>query len=376
MPETQINFETRPLAVEDVGFDVDGLGSKSSYTDHNGTPHIITYINASHIPLLFETRSLLDNVADVDSALALLARRVAAFSQSVTVLAEDTVITLDSTALSSTLQTIIDSQPKNLGGHTLTFQFSEGVDAVLTDTLEFDGFYNGALIIDLNGDTVFDNSDIGSIFYFHDCFCLAGVNNGGITHTHSQNAVSTTRMPCFYLWDVAFTGGGSNTFALYATDTDGYVANSCTYSNVTKNYLDGIIVQDVEEKLSGKANTDLDNLTNAGRNVIVAVAHELDWDAASVIPASETFYQSLRAGVVVVRGTATSANGQIGAWTTKTANTTGGAVGNQLPFPAAVAALTMTVSICVPKGGYYYVQMYNVASGEAYFIPFKYSTAG
>ena len=388
MSETQISFDTRPLAAEDVGWDKDGLGSKSSYTDHNGTPHTITRINASHVPLRLDTRAELDNVPDVDSALAVLKDRVVALSSSSAVLSADTTITLTSTELTSTLQSLIDMQPKNLGGHTLTFKFSDGLDVVSTDTLEFEGFYNGVLFIDLNEDTVFDASDIGIIFYLHDCFCLAGVKNGSISHTHSEVGIKTERMPCVYMSDLAFTGSGGST-AFLGICSDGVVSN-CTYTNDIKDALYGITVQEIRDHndwgsahsvlFSAKANNSLDNLTTAGKNSLQTLAFELDWTAVSNIPAADTVYQASRAGVIVVSAQAGTSDGQIGAWALSTNNINGAAIGNQMTVSPSSSGITplYTVYCFVPKGGYYYVERYNVAAnyGGMYFTPFKYSTAG
>ena len=64
-------------------------------------------------------------------------------------LLEDTVINIDSSMSAADINAIIENQPKNLNGHTLTFQFADGV-YVLDDTITFSYFYNGTLVIQGN----------------------------------------------------------------------------------------------------------------------------------------------------------------------------------------------------------------------------------
>ena len=58
------------------------------------------------------------------------------------VLTEDRVLYLSPFLSSSTIQAVIDMQPKNLNGHTLTFQFLEGT-FTLNSTLFFNNFIGG-----------------------------------------------------------------------------------------------------------------------------------------------------------------------------------------------------------------------------------------
>lgn len=70
-------------------------------------------------------------------------------------LEEDTTVNLTSALSSAEIQALIDAQPKNLNGYTLTFQFADGT-YTLSETLLFKGFYSGKI-------EVFGNSSDNSL---------------------------------------------------------------------------------------------------------------------------------------------------------------------------------------------------------------------
>lgn len=57
-------------------------------------------------------------------------------------LTADTTINLDNSMTAAQIQALIDAQPKDLGGYTLTFQFADGTYN-LDDKLTFRGFHSG-----------------------------------------------------------------------------------------------------------------------------------------------------------------------------------------------------------------------------------------
>lgn len=71
---------------------------------------------------------------------------VTAASLSVSVLTEDTTINFTSDMTSAQIQALIDAQPKNLNGHTLTFQFGDGT-YTLNAQLAFKMFIGGYVFI-------------------------------------------------------------------------------------------------------------------------------------------------------------------------------------------------------------------------------------
>ena len=248
MAETEVLFETRLIGAEDVNWDNSGTGKKETFIDGNGAPHDSSLINAMHVPLPSETRALLDNEGNVAAGMEVLANRISAITGgSSSSLNEDTTINLDSTQTTSAIQSTIDQQPKNLGGHTLTFLFSEGFDASLSSSLVFDGFYNGFLVVDLNEDTVSDAASIGSVFHLHDCFCKVEVKNGAVTHTLSDYGIKAERCPCVYLTGITFTSvGGSGDYGFCGIDSDG-VITSCSFVSDKTKLISGIIAGLTEE---------------------------------------------------------------------------------------------------------------------------------
>lgn len=73
---------------------------------------------------------------------------IAANASSITamVLTEDTTVNFDSSMSVADMQTLIDAEPKNQNGYSLTFQFADGTYS-FDDTLTFSDFFGGDLII-------------------------------------------------------------------------------------------------------------------------------------------------------------------------------------------------------------------------------------
>ena len=59
-------------------------------------------------------------------------------------LSEDTTVNFTTSDSAADIQSAIDAQPKNLNGHTLTFQFADGT-YTLNEDITFDEFYGGTL---------------------------------------------------------------------------------------------------------------------------------------------------------------------------------------------------------------------------------------
>ena len=99
-------------------------------------------------------------------------------------LTEDTTVNFDSSMSSAEVQALIDAQPKNLNGYTLTFQFANGA-YTLDASLDFSDFYGGNVYILGNS----SDSGYGTTKSVHlnfstltsgDCISISNVANGRI----------------------------------------------------------------------------------------------------------------------------------------------------------------------------------------------------
>lgn len=227
------SVETRLIGKEDLLLDQYGNGVEQSYEDVNGVSHKITPISASILPLPSDLRVSLAGSLNVAAGLRNILSRLALLSEGVeeqSILEEDTVIVLPGTYSPSEKQVLIEQQIKNLGGHTLTFEFQEAFDIETSGFFEFHGFYNGTLIIDLKSVTISDSADIGQLFHIHDCSCKVEVKDGTIKHLLSLYGIKAENCPALYLNNIAFFGqDGENNYALRGFGINGVISN-CTYT--------------------------------------------------------------------------------------------------------------------------------------------------
>lgn len=127
-----------PYLVTDEGVMALGLGPGEYADVGSGGGGASTAAHVSYDP----TQSGLD-ATDLQSALdAVVATHTGKLTANRTV-------NFDSSMTAAQIQSLIDQQPKNLNGYTLTFQFADGTYA-LGETLFFLGFFSGTLIIQGN----------------------------------------------------------------------------------------------------------------------------------------------------------------------------------------------------------------------------------
>jgi hypothetical protein len=103
---------------------------------------------------------------------------------------QDMTVTIPAGSSLETIQAIVDAQPRNLNGYTLTFQFADGTYELGDDALVFKGFYGKELIVIGNPSesytTVHTNQAVilksarstdGGVIEFHNCACMVNVRN-------------------------------------------------------------------------------------------------------------------------------------------------------------------------------------------------------
>jgi len=232
-------IDTRLLGREDIYWDVDGSDEQTSFVDHDGEEHPLHYVNAGHIPLPAAVREVTGNAATVADGIRYLAEQSVPSAGTGSAMAADTVLTLTAVMTDTARQTTIDNQKKDLGGHVLTIQFEAALDIYPIQKIEIAGFFNGSLVIDLNGITVTAAAAIACLFHIRDCHCKTELKSGTLVYASAVNAVLAERCPCLYLTSLAFSGT-STSYAVHATDCDGKLTG-CTAAVGKALQIDGMI---------------------------------------------------------------------------------------------------------------------------------------
>ena len=247
------SIETRLIGREDIYWDSEGKGEQGSFVDRTGADRPITMVNASHIPLPIAAREACEGAENIADGMIKLSQMFGDEGSGSRSMPEDKTVTISASLTHAQKQALINSQTKNLGGNVLTFEFPEAIDLFFYDSLIFSGFYNGFLIIDLNGITISDNINLTKLFYICDCTCKVEVKDGIMQHTVSQYAILAERCPHVYLDNMIFIGsGGINNFAFGGIDSDGY-ASGCSYSNDNPVSLVGFGSDDAAAKATAEA---------------------------------------------------------------------------------------------------------------------------
>ena len=250
---SEYDIETRLLGKEDIAFDTDGENTQTSYTDLSGETHPVTKLNASHIPLTAGARPA-GQAPDVDGAIKNLSKRIDDIAnQQSSAMTEDTTVDLDGI---DDKQSVIDLQVKNLGGHTLTFMLTNAV--VATAPISFSGFYNGTLIVYLDGGTVEDNGVLNAegVLRFVNCKCAVKVANnddpesetlGVIQFSSNRYGVALVHTPDCEFEKIAFVGTSESTdYAVFSFTSNACFAD-CTFTNTKKVLNDSINTYAIEE---------------------------------------------------------------------------------------------------------------------------------
>ena len=216
MAET-INLKKRRIGKEDIDFDITGTGEQANFFTSDGGAKQLSKLNASHIPLLQETRSKV-NAVNVDDALNKLTEKVDNFEAS-DVLGEDLTINFLPEDDTETIQLKINQQKKNLNGHTLTFLFPASLQQNLYQSLVWSDFYNGTVVIaggtSGNRIAIYDRQDINSLFRIYRCQCEVRIEYFYFVHQKSLYAVSVESSSAVIFKDCQFSGvKASETYAV------------------------------------------------------------------------------------------------------------------------------------------------------------------
>ena len=256
---SEYELEMRLLGKEDINFDTDGTNAQTEFVDLNGDSHTITKLNASHIPLTQAARVVVVGAENVNSAIQVLhedIQNVAA--QNGVGMGADKTIVLET---ASTRQTLISAQFRNLGGHTLTFKFPEEGDVnVATAPLEFQGFYNGILVIDLNGCDIHDNGTFSpeGVLRIKNCHCIVRVIGDGrstngygkVIFTSNHYGIAIIHSPSCSIEHIGFESSSTaSDYALYMESANAFFT-SCTFTGCKHQLMNSIYRDYVDDHMS------------------------------------------------------------------------------------------------------------------------------
>ena len=153
------------------------------------------------------------------------------------ILTANKTVSFSSSFTTAQMQSLINSQPKNLNGYSLTFQFANGT-YVLNSTLLFKDFCNGVVLI--YGNATDNNSNqsknviisgSSNIMRVSNCqyseirylrFNHKAVGSYGLQATYSRCIV----INCSFVWTTASTTSGNNFFIEYSNG----LIDSCNFA--------------------------------------------------------------------------------------------------------------------------------------------------
>ncbi len=151
-------------------------------------------------------------------------------------LGSDAFVVFDSTMTAQEIQDSINMLPKNLGGHDLTFQFSDGT-YLLDTTLVFERFYGGRLYINGNlsesstlystQSVVLNSSATTSAILIQYCMSYNVVRNIKVVGTSAENEILFLSNGTMNLVLNSYLSGGvSSSYGVRFQYSPGYIINS------------------------------------------------------------------------------------------------------------------------------------------------------
>lgn len=244
-----IGVQHRLLGAEDVNWDSSCENGTEDFVTPFGVTMPLSKINAGHIPLDKDTYLAMGGAKTVGAALAALAKNPVSGGSSSggsSGMQGDTTVEITSeySTVTQIQENLIDVKGKDLGGHVLTFQFAENLPKTISAPLVFDGFYNGKLVVDLNGNTLTMGNNIAGVLRFLNCQAVVEVTGGMTAGTTPQAKTGTISFGNFSagvtaeeslvvtFTNIAFVNNQSSTssYAVYSLGAEARFRN-CTVTN-------------------------------------------------------------------------------------------------------------------------------------------------
>ena len=294
MSEDQVNIglQHRLIGAEDVDWDKDCKNEGTEFLTPFSVVKPLTKINAAHVPLDKDTYQSFSNgektVADALKSLKRTSGSTPSGSGSSSGMEEDTTVDISTSAsTASAIQGIIDGNDiyHDLGGHVLTFKFEANGSWTLNTSLVFQNFYNGKLVIDLNGNAL-SLSAGSSVIKLVNCQCPvivlssalgdnSSIEKGELVFSSVSNACGIlaeecSSVKCQY---ISFVNNTSSTtqYAFHGLSCDCHFESCAVTNNLF--YKGGSKTNNVwnaggkwidREKLKAEVSTALDTLEQLG----------------------------------------------------------------------------------------------------------------
>ena len=246
-------LKKRLIGTDDIAFDDAGTGVKDSYVSKDGKEYKVKRLNASDIPVTAERRNQYNGASNIDTALKRVKEQVDSF-KSEDFMQSDKTIQFGAEETIEEIKYKINSEKKNLGGFTLEFVFPESLDQKLSETLVFEDFFNGTLIIRGGSETllsgIYDLADIGSLFEVRNCLCSVEISNFTFVHQFSKYGIYLRGSLYIFIKNCTFTGNGESTGVLF-DGSDGKFDN-CIFYDDTDMEVTGAVVNKLRSESSEK----------------------------------------------------------------------------------------------------------------------------
>jgi len=231
-----IGVQHRLLGAEDVEWDANCTNEQVEFETPFGVTKPLTKINASHIPLDNATYLALGGPKTVATALQALKSAMSPSGGGASGMGEDTTVAIGASAANAeAVNALISGQDKNLGGHTLTFQFAANTPRSFNMPLLFQDFRDGKVVIDLNGNTLTMGLALADgLFHFVACQATVEIRNGTVSFVGkgSSPAIKGENSLAVHCAEIAFMNdlSSSEAYAFYGLATDCRFT-SCTVTN-------------------------------------------------------------------------------------------------------------------------------------------------
>lgn len=275
----KIHVRKRLIGRQDVNWDTNGVGGSESFVNDKGESFIVSKVNSSHIPTTTQVRAVL-GTNDVDSSLLQLDTKIKDVTQGA-YLTEDVTLTYNLVSGSvPSFNAEIESVLKNLGGHTLTIYFGDGVTLDLTTPFVLDGFYNGHIkIVGGQSTTLKDLNILDGLFVIRNC--LADIEFTDFTFSHHYSPYG------FVVYD-SVSVGCTNCFFQGASVEN--AATHCALYDSSNGYFENcVLTQDGEVLCRSVIERHIENsMEEKFEGVINLVDHAIAWGVASSILACPT----------------------------------------------------------------------------------------
>lgn len=311
----KVNVTKRLIGRQDINWDTMGDGETFTFQTPEGTYYSLDKINATHIPIAGSVRTALNRM-DVNSAFEEMLSRIKSVQQQ-GFLESDTEIVYGSTMKVAELNSAIEEVYKNLGGHTLTITFPEGVTRSLALPILLEGFYNGTIRIVGNDNVLKDEVLMDGLIVVRDCHASVEIDSVAFNHSVNPHALGVFNSSSVDCIECTFTSTGetSKSAALYES-SNGYFEN-CILSGCTDPIVHSVLADSLNtamEAVEEKLDSALADLADYGIGDSLKLATNVSADADQLVNTATYYFDKSIASSNFPRWDNEKHNGILSIW--------------------------------------------------------------